>query len=389
MTQPITRRTLLGASLAGLPFTRTVLAQSPSAVSQTSPPIVHGLIEREQDPRNLETPAAALRDLITPTDLFFLRNHFAEPTLEPATWRLKVEGAVDRPAELTLNNLLTMPSRSQRSMLECAGNGRFFLVPKAKGVQWQIGAAGNVEWTGVPLAAVLQRVGLKSGAVDVMFEGADHGEIKDEPKSPGDIHFAHSIPVSTARTGDVLLAYKMNGADLSKGHGYPVRVVVPGWYGMASVKWLHRLVITDHPFDGFFQSLQYSHFERPDGTPTLRPVTEMHVKSVIVDPEIDGKIPAHQAYTVRGLAWTGRGTVVKVEVSTDNGKSWGDAKLTSPAAQGTWRSWEFEWRNPSGATQALMARATDSHGQRQPLERDRDRRSYEITHVVPIPVIVR
>ena len=387
MPQPITRRTLLGASIAALPLARAVAAQSPSAASSQS--TVQGLIVREQEPRNLESPASALRELVTPTERFYVRSHFAVPTIEPAAYRLKIEGAVDRPVELSLDDLTRMPSRTQRSMLECAGNGRVFLVPKQPGAQWQIGAAGNADWTGVPLADVLQRVGVKPGAVDVIFEGADHGEITDDPKSPGDIHFVHSIPVSTAREGEVLLAYKMNGADLTRSHGYPLRVVVPGWYGMASVKWLRRLVITDRPFDGFFQSLQYTRWERLDGTPTLTPVTEMHVKSVIVDPEIDGRVAAGRAYTVRGLAWTGRGTVTKVEVSTDDGKTWADAQVTSPAARGTWRSWEFVWRSPSAATQALMSRATDSEGQQQPLTRDRDRRNYEITHVVACPVSVR
>ena len=234
------------------------------------------------------------------------------------------------------------------------------------------------------MAELLERVGILSTAIDVIFEGADHGEIEDEPTSPGDIHFARSVPVATARAGDVLLAYQMNGADLTKSHGFPVRVVVPGWYGMASVKWLKRIVVTDKPFAGFFQSLQYSRWERMNGTPTLVPVTELQVKSIIIDPEIGGVIPAGATYTIRGQAWTGVGTVARVEVSVDGGKKWAAARLTSPALQHAWRSWTFDWR-PTAGEHSLMVRATDSQGRTQPMRpgqgsaelRDQPRRPYD------------
>ena len=347
-----------------------------------------GLILREKEPLNLESPQSALREWITPSDQFYVRNHFAEPGLERATWRLRVEGAVKKPRNFSYRDLTAMATHSQVTVMECAGNGRVFLTPKEEGTQWQSGAAGNAEFTGVPLTALLERVGILSTAVDVMFEGADHGEIEDEPRSPGDIHFARSVPVATARSGDVLLAYKMNGADLTRSHGFPVRVVVPGWYGMASVKWLTRIVVTDKPFDGFFQSLQYSRWERMNGTPTLIPVTEMQVKSIIIDPEMGSIIPAGERYTVRGRAWTGVGTVARVEVSVDGVEKWATARLTSPASPHTWRSWEFDWR-PTAGERSLMVRATDSQRRTQPMDRDKDRRSYEINHVVPITVMVR
>jgi len=347
-----------------------------------------GLILREKEPLNLESPPSALREWITPSDQFYVRNHFAEPDIKRSIWRLSVEGAVRKPGTFSYRDLTTMASQSQISVIECAGNGRVFLVPKEEGAQWQSGAAGNAEFTGVPLAAVLERVGMLSTAVDVMFEGADHGEIEDQPASPGDIHFARSVPVATARAGDVLLAYKMNGADLTRSHGFPVRVVVPGWYGMASVKWLTRIVVTDKPFEGFFQSLQYSRWARMNGTPTLIPVTELQVKSIIIDPQMGSIIPAGETYAVRGQAWTGVGTVARVEVSVDGGKKWATARLTSPASQHTWRSWEFDWA-PTAGEYSVMVRATDSQGRTQPMDRDKDRRSYEINHVVPTVVVVR
>lgn len=351
-----------------------------------------GLILRENEPLNLESPKSALREWITPSDQFYVRNHFAEPDLERSTWRLSVEGAVEQPGTFSYRELTAMASQSQVSVIECAGNGRVFLVPKEEGAQWQSGAAGNAEFTGVPLTALLARVGILASAVDVIFEGADHGEIEGEPASPGDIHFARSVPIATARAGNVLLACRMNGADLTRSHGFPVRVVVPGWYGMASVKWLTRIVVTDKPFNGFFQSLHYSRWERMHGTPTLIPVTEMQVKSIIIDPGMGSIIPTGETYTVRGQAWTGEGSVTRVEVSVDAGMTWAMARLTSPASQHTWRSWEFDWLPaavPAAAECSVMARATDSQGRTQPMARDKDRRSYEINHVVPTAVVVR
>ncbi len=344
---------------------------------------------RERDPENLESPASVLRTFITPADQFYIRNHFKVPEITPDSWKLKVEGAVDRPFEIGYRELTGMPSRAQVSMLECAGNGRVFLVPKEAGAQWQSGAAGNAEWTGVPLAAILEKAGVKTNAVDVVLEGADQGEIRDDPKSPGEVRFARGLPISKARDGNVLLVYKMNGADLSPAHGFPVRAIVPGWYGMASVKWISRIVVTDKPFDGFFQSLQYSHWERPNGVPTLKPITEMHVKTSIVAPMLDETIPANAAYKVRGLAWAGESSIAQVEISTDAGRTWNKAELTGPAVRYAWRLFEYNWQAPKPGRYTLMARGTDSNGRVQPMERDKDHRNYEITHVLPIKVEVR
>ena len=275
-------------------------------------------------------------------------------------------------------------------MLECAGNGRVFLVPKENGAQWASGGMGNAEWTGVPLATILDKVGAKPNAVDVMFEGADKGTIGDDPKSPGEVHFARSLPMTKARNGNVLVAYKMNGADLSPAHGAPVRLVVPGWYGMASVKWLSRMVVTEKPFQGFFQSLQYSHWERPNGTPTLLPITEMHVKTAVVAPMLDELLPRGARYKVRGLAWAGETAIAQVEFSSDGGQTWNKAELTGPSVRYAWRMWEYNWQIPASSGQyTLMSRGTDAEGRVQPMERDKDHRNYEITHILPVKVEVR
>jgi DMSO/TMAO reductase YedYZ molybdopterin-dependent catalytic subunit len=380
VTRLLARRALLrSASVGAIAYLSPSFGQVPAT----------GLIIREKDPENLESPASVLQTFITPSQQFYVRNHFKVPEVTADSWKLKVEGAVLHPLEIGYRDLTTMPSRTQVSMLECAGNGRVFLIPKENGAQWQSGGMGNAEWTGVPLTAVLEKAGLKPSAVDVIFEGADQGEIKDDPKSPGEIHFARSLPMTKARNGNVLLAYKMNGADLSPAHGFPVRVVVPGWYGMASVKWLARIVVGEKPFEGFFQTLQYSHWERPNGTPTLLPVTEMHVKTSIVAPMLDEVIARSASYRMRGLAWAGESNIAQVEVSVDGGKTWNKAELTGPSVRYAWRMWQYDWQPPSAGQFTLMARGTDSEGRTQPMERDKDHRNYEITHVLPIKVEVR
>lgn len=346
------------------------------------------LIVHEKEPANLESPPFLLQSFITPSEQFFVRSHFKRPDISVESWKLKIEGAVDRTLELGYSDLAGMPSRTQISMLECAGNGRAFLIPKEQGTQWKLGAVGNAEWTGVPLNAVLERAGLKSTAVDILFEGADFGEIEEEPRSPGEIHFARSIPLPRARIGDVLLASKMNGADLPPAHGFPLRAIVPGWYGMASVKWLSRIAVTDKPFDGFFQSFEYARWERPNGTPTLVPLTEFQVKTVILVPSQGEVVSRNVPYIIRGMAWAGESEIAQVEVSTDGGEGWTTAKLTGSAMRHTWRAWEHDW-HPAPGRHTLMARGTDTEGRAQPMQRDKDRRSYEISHVIPIVIMVR
>ncbi|HLV80288.1 MAG TPA: molybdopterin-dependent oxidoreductase, partial [Chthonomonadaceae bacterium] len=250
------------------------------------------------------------------------------------------------------------------------------------------GAVGTAEWTGTPLAAVLERAGVQKGAVEVVLEGADTGEITEDPRSPGKISFARSIPIEKALQPDVLLAYRMNGVDLSPSHGFPVRAVVPGWYGMASVKWLVRIIVTDRPFTGYFQTADYAYWARRDGLPPQRiPVGEAEVKAQIARPARHEMIPAGAVYPVHGAAWGGETEVAKVEVSADGGHSWEAARWRSAPQPYCWRFWEYAWRTPERpGLLLLMARATDARGQTQPMERDPHRATYMISHVLPIPV---
>src|SRR4029077_10579202 len=195
----------------------------------------NGKIVRSEKPLNLEMPFEKVDGFITPTKSFYVRTHFPIPKIDKKKWRLRIEGEVEKPFELSYEDVLELESRKIPVTLECAGNNRNFLEPKVKGVQWGLGAVGNAEWTGVPLSILLDRAGAKSSAREVILEGADGGTLEDPKSPPGELRFARSIPLAKA-LADVLLAYKMNDVDLPPEHGFPLRAIVPGWYAMASVK---------------------------------------------------------------------------------------------------------------------------------------------------------
>ncbi len=348
-----------------------------------------GMIVRQREPLNLEYPFGALDRFVLPTERFYVRRHFARPKIDPATWKLRVDGHVERPFEISLSDLRAMPSVTRPVTIECAGNGRVFLTPKARGVAWQYGAVGTAEWTGVPLAALLDRAGVKDGAVEVILQGADKGTITEEPKSPGETPFDRSLPVRKAR-GDTLLAYGMNGQDLPDEHGAPLRAVVPGWFGMASVKWLTKITVINDKYHGYFQTLEYSYFQRPLGHPHVTPLGQMQVKASIARPAIGEVVPAKSQHRIFGAAWTGEAEVTKVEVSTDGGEHWREATLLDKPVKSAWRLWDQIWKTPEKPGRyTLMARATDSRGHTQPKDRDPDWRNYAINHVIPVEVEVR
>ena len=330
-----------------------------------------------------------LGGFITPTKSFYVRTHFPIPKIDRNKWRLRVEGEVEKSFEINFDELIKLESAKIPVTLECAGNNRTFLEPKVKGVQWGLGAVGNAEWTGVPLSILLDRALVRSSAREVILEGADGGML-DDPKIPsGELKFARSIPLSKARA-DVLLAYKMNGSELPPEHGFPMRAVVPGWYAMASVKWLQRIIITDRPFTGYYQTMDYAYWRRREDIVELAPLTEMQIKAEIAKPVQGEIVPANSTYRVHGAAWTSDGEITKVELSTNGGTSWSEVNSIEQAAPNAWRLWEFDWRTPSKpGKQILIARANDSKSRNQPIERDRDRGTYMINHLLPITVEVR
>ncbi len=380
------RAFLAGAALLPL-VGRLDAADEPPKEGRAFP----GMIVRQKNPDNIEFPFSALDGFITPNEHFYVRTHFEVPKIEAKGWRLKIEGAVGKPFEIDYDELRKMPAHTQTALLECSGNGRVFLDPPQVGLRWELGAVGNAEWTGVRLADVLERAGVKDGAVEVILEGADKGEMREpNPRTPGVIPFARSMPLGKAKRPEVLLAYKMNGKDLPPAHGFPVRAVVAGWYGMASVKWLQRIIVTDRPFNGFFQTFTYTVWQKREGLPTLVPVSEIQVKSQIARPALGEILPRKSDYRVFGAAWTGGAVVERVEVSSDGGKNWAEAKLLDKGIPHAWRLWEYRWQTPGEAGPCkLMARATDSRGRTQPMERDRNRRDAVISHVLPVEVEIR
>ena len=341
-----------------------------------------------EEPLVLETPMENLGDFITPTKSFYVRNHFPVPKTDKNKWRLRIEGEVEKPFEINFDELTKLESTKIPATLECAGNGRSFLEPKVKGVQWGLGGVSNAEWTGISLSILLDRAGMKATGREIILEGADRGKLED-PKAPcGEINFARSIPISKA--GSVVLAYKMNGEELPPEHGFPVRAVVPGWYAVASVKWLQRIIITDKPFNGYYQTLDYAFWKRDGEHARLTALSEMQTKAEILNPRENETVAANSNVGVCGAAWTGDGEITRVELSSDGGSTWSEVKLLGESKPNAWRLWEFNWKTPARAGKAtLIARATDSNGRTQPLERDPDRGNYMINHLVTITVEVK
>ena len=356
-------------------------------LSTTARPV--GLIIRQKDPNNLEMPFDQLDEFITPSELFYIRSHFPTPNLDRLAYRLSITGAVRNELSLSYSDIRAMPSRTCVATLECAGNSRVFLAPPASGAQWELGAVGNAEWTGVPLSALLEIAGLDDDVCDIVLEGADRGVPKEEPRPPGPISYSRSIPRSLAIEPDVLLAYQMNGADLMPDHGYPLRAIVPGNYGMSSVKWLTKIVAATQPFHGYWQTSDYAFWDDSGGIPVRRPLAEMKLKSQIARPRVYERLRPGRPYTIFGAAWAGNTDVTEIWISLDGGASWVQGDFVDPISRHTWRRWKYDWTTPTqpgGYT--LLARATGADGRPQPERHNPNFGSYVIDHPLPIEVFV-
>jgi DMSO/TMAO reductase YedYZ molybdopterin-dependent catalytic subunit len=335
-------------------------------------------------PENSETPRDSVRSWVTPTRLFFVRNHFAAPTLDLATWRLTVQGRVKSPRVWTWDELIELPERTVFATVECAGNGRSFLAERQPGVQWGAGAVGHAEWTGVPLKLVLERSGLGPDALEVLFEGADVGTEADHPEP---MHFERSLPLAKALHPDTLLAFRMNGEILDPIHGYPLRLFVPGWYGVASVKWVRRIEVLNEPFHGYYQSVKYTVQRRTAGGVEREIVGPMMPKSEIIRPRA-GDVLGVGGNRIFGVAWAGEHSVSRVEVSSDGGASWSDAALMGPQAPYSWTLWEYLWEAEAAGDYTILVRAMSSGGRSQPDSHDPLNGGYLIHHSRPLPVRV-
>lgn len=361
-----------------------VAGRSVTAVAQA---VMQGRrIVRQAAPENLESDFGALADFITPNDEHYVRSHFAVPTVDPGTWTLRVGGAVGQPFTLTLEQLRAMPKASRVVTFECAGNGRSFLNPAVAGVQWERGAVSTAEWTGVRLADLLAKAGVATDATRLVFEGHDTGEVKNTPFPSGPITFHRSLPLDEVKARDPIVAYAMNGQPIPAGNGAPVRLVVPGAYGMASVKWLAAIEAVKGDFGSYWETTDYAYWDRSGSRPVRRPLLGMQVKSLIARPSASAQVARGTTVEITGAAWSD-GPVTRVEVSTDGGRTWHDAEFVDPQTTWTWRRWRHRWQVPASAGEAvLMSRATDAKGRTQPMTRNPDYGTYVIHHVVPTAV---
>lgn len=313
--------------------------------------------------RNSGMPLEALRYDLTPAGLHYLLIHFDIPALETASWMLRIEGLASRPRDFGLEELRRMPSRTVRMTMECAGNGRGQTSPRYPSMPWMEEGVSTAEWTGVSLSILLNESKIKPSVREIVFHGADRGFDRGIEHS-----YSRSLTPEEAMRDDVVLAYAMNGAPLLPQHGAPLRLVVPDWYGMASVKWLERIEAIDGAFDGVQQALSY-HFRSVAGEKGT-PCTRMRVNSLMVPPGIPdyfGRRRTVEAGMVEllGRAWSGDGEVKRVEVAVDG--AWQDAKLEASAGPHAWRRWTARWLAAKGAHE-LRCRATDASGAVQPLE---------------------
>ena len=336
--------------------------------------------------RNHGMPLEALRWPITPVGLHYLLVHYDVPLVDPSGWRLEIGGTVERPLVLTLDGLRARPRVELVSTMECAGNGRALLEPRPVSQPWLTEAVGTARWAGVALAELLREAGPGGDAVEVVFAGLDRGV-----EGGVDQRYERSLPLAESLASGALLAYEMNGAPLPPQHGFPLRLVVPGWYGMTNVKWLSAITVTTEPFTGYQVASGYRirRTEDEEG----RPVTRMRPRALMVPPgvpEFETRDRVVEAGPVRleGRAWSGRAPIQRVEVSSDGGATWADAALDE-AADGpwAWRGWTFEWGAERG-DHVLCCRATDEAGESQPLEPDWNLGGYENNAVQRVSVTV-
>lgn len=312
-------------------------------------------------------PLEHLRETITPLGQHFCLMHFDIPKLDAATYTLPIFGRVAQQMMLTMNSIRARPSETHAVVMECAGNGRSLIQPRAIYVPWFVEAIGNYEWTGAPLAPILQEAGLLADARAVVFTGWDEGL---------DLGFQHpfqrALTIEDATRPGVMLAYENNGQPLLVHHGFPLRLIVPDWYGMTSVKWLRSIEVINEPFLGVQQSRVYRFQLYPDD-PGL-PVQRKTVRSLLMPPGIPDLITRHRfvqatrSQPLQGMAWSGNGSIVRVEVSTTNGTTWQDAVLGTPPSPFSWTPFTFNWANVAPGEYMLTSRATDSAGNTQPVD---------------------
>jgi DMSO/TMAO reductase YedYZ molybdopterin-dependent catalytic subunit len=316
--------------------------------------------------RNPGMPLEALRRPITPIGMHYLLIHFDVPEIDAAAFELVVDGRVRAPLRLTLDELRARPAVTMAVMMECAGSGRAHLAPRPVSAPWHDEAIGCAEWTGTPLRGVLEDAGLLDDAVELLFTAYDRGIDQGVEQD-----YQRSLTVKEAMSGEVLLAYAMNGVPLPASHGFPLRLVVPDWYGMASVKWLRSITAIAEPFEGVQQTQLYRYRRSEDEPGT--PVTRKRPRALMAPPGIPEflsrvrHVPRGRTL-IEGRAWSGGSAVERVEFSADGGRTWEDARLGASNGRHGWTAWSHEWQPPGPGDYELCVRATDAAGDVQPLD---------------------
>lgn len=344
-----------------------------------------GLDELAQATRNHGMPLEALRYDLTPAGLHYLLIHYDVPFVDPSAWSVTFDG-FEQPLSLSLDELRARPSVTQAVTLECAGNGRAMFESRSVTQPWLLEAVGNAAWTGVPLPELLQEAGIPDGTIEIVFTGLDRGV-----EGGVDQMYQRSLPLAEALRSQVCLAFEMNGEPLLPQHGAPVRLIVPGWYGMTHVKWLDRVEAINRPFEGYQHTVGYRLRTDPE-EPGL-PVDRIRPRSLMVPPGVP-TFPERERYLepgpvdLDGRAWSGAGAIDRVEVSVDGCRTWSDARLDPAAGAHDWQRWRFRWEAIAGRYE-LASRATDATGDRQPLEAKFNLGGYANNGVHRVTVTVR
>jgi sulfane dehydrogenase subunit SoxC len=336
--------------------------------------------------RNHGMPLEALRYPVTPLGLHYLLIHYDIPAVDEAAWRLDIDGAVRRPLSLSLDDLRANAAVTRPVTMECAGNGRARLAPRAISQPWLLEAVGTAEWTGTPLWLLLEQAGVTEAAVEMVFTGLDRGV-----EGGVEQRYARSLPLAEARREEVLLAWGVNGQPLPPQHGFPLRLLVPGWYGMTSVKWLRRITAVTEPFEGYQQVSAYRYRQAPDEPGT--PVSRIAPRSLLVPPGIPDFLTRRRLLEagpcrLEGRAWSGWGPIVEVEVSVDGGRTFQAAELAEPPAPHAWQAWSYRWHPQAAGDYELCCRATDATGRQQPSRPQWNLGGYADNDLHRVPVTV-
>lgn len=342
------------------------------------------LITKTLAPENQETPINFITGDIVGSNLFYRRNHFSYPHFTSLFYFLLIDGLVHTPRTFSLQEIYSLPSKTIKVVLECSGGKRELFEPKVFGEQWGKGAISQGIWKGVSLRTLLQDTGLIDSAKEVVFESYDYGQRSDSNQI---WNFSRSLSIEKSLDPDTIIAYEYNNQSIPFKHGFPLRLIVPGWYAMASVKWIKKITVIDKKFEGPFQAIDYVYYPSKENDSGKFPVTTINVNSTIQYP-LNMQLLHTGIYEINGIAWTGKGIITKVEISLDDGQTWDTCQLTSTSEKYTWIPWIYKWKVEKKGEYTIKSKATDSHGNVQPMEPFWNRKGYGYNAIDSIKVKV-